>query len=95
MLVIAHHFIQNPDVFWSTVKQSVASSSIPTSLKVHSVFPSTDMKTSTCVWEAASAREVQDYLDTTLGHVAKNVCYEVKEEMAVGLPQKSMEEAVS
>jgi len=93
MLVIAHHFIQDPDVFWSTAKE--ATSSIPSNLKLHSVFPSADSKTGTCVWEAAGTAEVQEFLDKNLGHVSKNVCYEVNEEMAIGLPQKTMEEALS
>jgi hypothetical protein len=29
------------------------------------------------------------------GKTAKNVCYEVREEMAMGLPQKTMKEAVA
>ncbi|MBD0277836.1 MAG: hypothetical protein ICV51_03425 [Flavisolibacter sp.] len=93
MLVIAHHFVQNPDAFWATAQQ--ATSSIPPNIKLHSVFPSTDLKTGTCVWEAASTGEVQDFLDKIFGNFSKNVCYEVKEEMAMGLPQKTMEEALS
>lgn len=93
MLVIAHHFIQNPDVFWNKAQQ--ATSSLPSSLKLHSVFPSKDLKTGTCVWEASSAGELQDFLDNLFGNVVKNVCCEVNEEVAYGLPQKNMEEALS
>jgi hypothetical protein len=70
-------------------------SSIPAGLKLHSVFPSKDLKTGTCVWEASGAGEVQDFLDNKFGNVVKNVCYEVNEEIAYGLPQKTMEEALS
>ena len=92
MLVIAHHFIQNPEVFWSSAEKFTPS--IPSNLKLHSVFPSQDLKTGTCVWEGPNANEVQKFLDDKLGDVAKNVCYEVKEEMGIGLPQKTMQETL-
>ena len=92
MFVIAHHFVQEPEEFWASAQQVI--SSIPSSLKLHSVFPSEDLKTGTCIWEAANAGEVQEFLDNILGKMAKNVCYEVKEEIAMGLPQKTMKEAV-
>ena len=93
MLVIAHHFIQNPDVFWSTAQQAMGS--IPASLKLHTVYPSTDLKTATCVWEGQNADEVQDFVDNTFGNSVKNVCYEVNEKIAYGLPQKTMEGVLS
>jgi hypothetical protein len=93
MFVIAHHFIQEPEEFWSLAQQ--VNSSIPTSLKLHSVFPSRDLKTGTCIWEADNAGEVQTFLDKMTGKTAKNVCYEVREEMAINLPQKTIKEAVA
>jgi hypothetical protein len=53
------------------------------------------LKTGTCVWEASNAGELQDFLDNLFGNVVKNVCYEVNEKIAYGLPQKVMEEALS
>jgi hypothetical protein len=93
MFVIAHHFIQQPEEFWATAQQGAAS--LPANLKLHSVFPSKDMKTGTCVWEAASVKDVEAFLDERMGSMAKNVCYEVNDTMALGLPQKTMEAAVS
>lgn len=90
MLVIAHHFVQNSDLFWSTAQKIMAASDIPQNLKLHSVFPSADGKTGTCVWEAQTTREVQDWLDARFGQYAKNVAYEVDEKSAYGLPQKAM-----
>jgi hypothetical protein len=52
------------------------------------------LKTGTCIWEAPNAGEVQELVDRILGTMSKNVCYEVNEEVAIGLPQKTMEEAV-
>ena len=93
MFVIAHHFIQEPEEFWALAQQ--VTPSIPATLKLHSVFPSRDLKTGTCIWEAANAGEVQAFLDKFAGKTSKNVCYEVREEMAMGLPQKTMQEAVA
>ena len=92
MFVIAHHFIQEPDAFWALAPQVL--SSIPQHMKLHSVFPSKDLKTGTCIWEAPSAGEVQDLVDKILGKLSKNVCYEVNEEIAINLPQKMTEAAV-
>jgi hypothetical protein len=89
MLVIAHHFIQQPEEFWAAAQQ--VTSSLPDTLKLHSVFPSKDLRTGTCVWEAATVNEVQNFLDTMTGGMAKNVCYEVNETIAMGLPKKAME----
>jgi hypothetical protein len=92
MFVIAHHFIQNPDEFWGSAQQVI--STIPAHLKLHSVYPSKDLKTGTCVWEASSAGDVQEFLDNLLGKFSKNVCYEVNEQSAIGLPQRMLEEAI-
>ncbi|ANE50995.1 hypothetical protein [Flavisolibacter tropicus] len=93
MFVIAHHFIQQPEEFWAAAQQG--SASLPSHLKIHSVFPSRDMRTGTCVWEAASVNDVQSYLDEKMSSMAKNVCYEVNDTMALGLPQKTMEAAAT
>jgi hypothetical protein len=92
MFVIAHHFIQEPDAFWAAAPQVL--SAIPAHIKLHSVFPSKDLKTGTCIWEAPNAGEVSNLVDSLLGSMSKNVCYEVNEETAIGLPQKAMTEAV-
>jgi hypothetical protein len=93
MFVIAHHFIQEPEAFWASAPEIIAA--IPPHIKLHSVYPSRDLKTGTCVWEAPSAGEVQHLVDSMLGKMSRNVCYEVNEETAIGLPQKTLEEAAS
>jgi len=93
MLVIAHHFVRDTDAFWGTAQQAMGS--IPAGLKLNTVYPSTDLKTATCVWEGPNADEVQNFVDKTFGDSVKNVCYEVNEEIAYGLPQKTMEAVLS
>jgi len=92
MFVIAHHFIQQPEEFWSQAQQ--VTNIIPATLKLHAVFPSRDLRTGTCIWEASALNEVQSFLDNMTGNMAKNVCYEVNETIAMGLPQKTMEAAM-
>ncbi|MEP6615565.1 MAG: hypothetical protein ABJA57_03250 [Ginsengibacter sp.] len=89
MLIIAHHDISNPDEFWSAAKDVTAS--MPATLKLHNVFPSKDMKTGTCLWEAPTVQDVQKFLDDNVGQVSKNSCYEINEEAAMGLPKVAME----
>ena len=84
MFVIAHHNISNPEGFWSTAAE--VTKNLPSNLKVLSVFPSIDAKTGTCLWEATSVREVQEFLDKNAGQYAENFCYEVDEKKSMGLP---------
>lgn len=85
MLVIAHHNVKDPETFWS--KAQAISSGLPAGLKLHSVYPSQDGKTGTCVWEAGSVEEVQKFLDEQTAGISANFCYEVNEATAFGVPE--------
>ena len=85
MLVIAHHNISKPQEFWNAAKESTKN--LPASLRLHAVYPSKDQKTGTCIWEAASVQDVQQYMDKIVGKYAQNLCYELNEKEAQGLPQ--------
>ena len=85
MLVIAQHTINNPDAFWNTAKE--LTSQLPSTLKLHSVYPSEDMKTGVCLWEAHTTEEVQKFLDDHMGNSAENICYKVNISAAIGLPE--------
>ena len=91
MLVIAHHNISDPEKFWAAAQE--VTSKIPDNLKLHSVFPSRDGKTVTCLWSADSVDSVQQFLDTNSGQYAKNFCYELDAEKSMGLPEVRMAEA--
>ena len=92
MLIIAHHNIHDIENFWAGAKE--LSKSLPSNLKVHAIYPATDGKTGTCLWEADSVQEVQQFLDKVAGQFAKNFCYEVNQEQAVGLPRIQHAEAL-
>ncbi len=85
MLIIAHHNISNPEAFWKAAKEETKD--LPASLKLHAVYPSKDQKTGTCIWEAGSVQDVQLFVDKIVGNYAKNFCYELNENEAMGMPQ--------
>ena len=84
MLIIAHHLISNPEKFWNAAKEHTKE--LPVTLKLHAVYPSTDQKTGTCIWEANSVQDVQQFVDKHTGKFAKNFCYEVNVKESMGLP---------
>jgi hypothetical protein len=91
MLVIAHHNVSDPEAFWSAAKQ--VTTNLPGSLKLHGVYPATNGKMGTCLWEADTVQEVQQFLDMNAGQYAKNSCYEVNVGQSMGLPKIEMAEA--
>ena len=93
MLVIAHHDVKDPQAFWT--KAQTVTSILPPDLKLHSVFPSKDMKLGTCIWEAPTVNDVQKFLDENVGDVSNNTCYEVDEATSMGLPAKKVTEAAA
>ena len=63
MLVIAQHTnITDPAAFWAKAQSVVGNT--PPGTSVLSVFPSQDGKTGTCIWEAGSAEQLQQFLDS-------------------------------
>lgn len=94
MLVIAQHTnINDPETFWAKAQTVVGAA--PAGTTVHSVFPSQDGKTGTCVWEAGSVDELQQFLDKATEGIATNFCYEVNEAAAIGLPERKKEAALN
>jgi len=91
MLIIAHHNISRPEDFWNAAKE--ITKNLPGTLKLHGVYPSKDLITGTCLWEANSVQEVQHFLDKVAGKFAKNFCYEVNVKDSVGLPSIKLEPA--
>ena len=94
MLVIAQHTnITDPAAFWAKAQSVVGAT--PAGTSVLSVFPSQDGKTGTCVWEAGSADQLQQFLDSASEGLATNFCYEVNESAAIGLPDRKKEAALN
>ena len=43
--------------------------------------------TGTCIWEANTVQEVQQFVDKYTGKFAKNHCYELNVKESMGLPE--------
>ena len=93
MLIIAQHVISDPENFWAAAEK--VSAGLPEGFKIHGIYPSTDAKTGTCLWEANNVQEVQEFLDKNAGQYAQNLCYEVNVEKSMGLPQIQLAEALN
>lgn len=93
MLIIAHHNVSKPEEFWGAAKE--ITKQLPSNLKVHGVYPAKDTKTGTCLWEANSVQEVQQFLDKHAGKFAKNFCYEVNVNESMGLPAIKLSTAMA
>ena len=91
MLVIAHHNISDPEKFWAGAQE--VTGNLPENLKLHSVFPSRDGKSGTCLWSADSVDAVQQFIDKNSSQYAKNFCYELDAEKSMGLPEFKLAEA--
>ena len=84
MFVLVQHYISDPKTFWSDV--SYALPALPPYLTLHHCFPTPDGTHAVCVWEADSIRDVRAYLETYVGHVSRNLYFQVENETAVAIP---------
>ena len=84
MKVAVQHTISDVDGFWGMADKELAN--LPEGLALLSALPSPDGATCNCMWEAESVDAMQSYMDEKFGPFAKNLCYEVAEDKAIGLP---------
>ena len=91
MYVVVHHQIKDPQTAFSRGEKLIRNEGAPPGVRGLQFYPSTDGSAVTCLWEAESVKEIQDYVDSTLGDSSRNTCYEVDAEQAfaerpLGLP---------
>ncbi|MBC7426673.1 MAG: hypothetical protein H7321_09075 [Bacteroidia bacterium] len=84
MFVVVYHKITVPDEFWKITHNEITK--LPKNIRLHAVWPSNDMKLSTCLWEGENITSINDYLDNTLGEVSYHDFQIVNEKFAMGLP---------
>jgi len=46
-----------------------------------------------CVWEAESIRDVKAFLESYIGHVSKNLYFQIENRESVGVPSEVQVEA--
>jgi hypothetical protein len=84
MYVLVQHYISDPVTFWSDVRYAV--DALPQHLVLHHVFPTADGTHAVCIWEADSVRDVKAFIETYVGHVSRNLYFQVENRDSVALP---------
>lgn len=88
MYVLVQHYISDPATFWSDVRDAVGA--LPPHLRLHHVFPTPDGTHAVCVWEADTVRDVKAFIETYVGHVSRNLYFQIENRDAVALPSEVM-----
>jgi hypothetical protein len=91
MYVVVQHQIKDQQRAFSRGEKLIKNEGAPDGVRGLQFYPSTDASAVTCLWEANSVKEIQEYVDLTLGDSSQNTCYEVDAEQAfaerpLGLP---------
>jgi hypothetical protein len=86
MFVLVQHYISEPETFWSDVGAALAA--LPPRLHLHHTIPTPDGTHAVCVWEAESVREVKAFIETYVGHVSRNLYFEVENRDGIALPSE-------
>ena len=84
MYVLVQHYISDPVVFWSDVRSAVGA--LPPNLRLHHLFPTPDGTHAVCLWEAEAVRDVKAFIETYVGHVSRNLYFQVENRDALALP---------
>jgi hypothetical protein len=86
MYVLVQHYISDPATFWSDVRYALAA--LPPHLSLHHCFPTPDGTHAVCLWEAGSLRDVKAFIETYVGHVSRNLYFEVDNRDGIATPSE-------
>ena len=90
MHVVIHHNVSDP-MKWERSHKNIMSMieqhRLPAGLKPLEYLPSVDGRKADCVWEAPSVGALQKFIDGETTGAARNEYFEVKDEVAIGLPK--------
>jgi hypothetical protein len=91
MYVVVQHRFKDPQTAFARGDKLIKNEGAPVGVRGLQFYPSRDGSAATCLWEADSVQDVQEYVDSTLGDSSQNTCYEVDAEQAfaerpLGLP---------
>ena len=84
MYVLVQHYISDARTFWADVRDSLPA--LPPYMRLHHCFPTPDGTHAVCVWEADSIRDVKAYLETYVGHVSRNLYFQVENPAGISQP---------
>jgi hypothetical protein len=83
MFIVAIHNISNPAKFWAAAQNL----SIPSHVRLHTVFPSTDGAKGVCLWQGESLEVVKPLVDSLTGGLSVNEYIPIEAKSAMGLPK--------
>lgn len=86
MYVLVQHYVSDPQTFWSDVRYALTA--LPPNLVLHHVYPTADGSHAVCLWEADSVRDVKAFIETYVGHVSRNLYFEVENRDGIGIPSE-------
>ena len=89
MYVLVQHYISDPARFWLDVRYALPN--LPPYLILHHCFPTPDGTHAVCVWEGESVRDVKAFIESYVGHVSRNLYFQVENRDGVAVPA-SLEE---
>jgi hypothetical protein len=94
MYVVVQHTFSDPPTAFARGEKLIRNEDVPSGVRGLQFYPARDGSGATCLWEAASVADVQQYVDSTLGDSSDNLCYEVDADMAfaeqpLGLPARA------
>ncbi len=84
MYVLVHHIVSDPGRFWSSASDALGD--LPAGLKVHQTLAAKDGTRATCIWEAPSVADVQNFLDPITAGMARNEYRESENREGIALP---------
>jgi hypothetical protein len=86
MYVLVQHYVSDPQVFWSDVRAAL--SVLPPHLRLHHVYPTPDGSHAVCLWEAESVRDVKAFIEAYVGHVSRNLYFQVENRAGIATPSE-------
>ena len=94
MYVVVQHRFNDPQTAFARGERLIKNDGAPTGVRGLQFYPARDGSGATCLWEADSVKDVQGYVDSTLGDSSENRCYEVDAEQAfarqpLGIPESA------
>ncbi|HET6232126.1 MAG TPA: hypothetical protein VFE05_18775 [Longimicrobiaceae bacterium] len=86
MFVLVEHYVTQPQAFWSGVDHALKS--MPANATLHHCFPTPDGTHAICIWEAEALADVRAFLETYVGHVSRNLFFEVENGSGIATPAR-------
>jgi hypothetical protein len=85
MYIVVNHTIHNMEEFWASAQRHLPKLPEDGVKRVLKVFPNQNMDACTCVWEADSIENLDNYLRKKVGDASRETYFQINEAAALGL----------